>query len=82
MAREHDWSYGTCSRCGHSTDLSGVPIEDAPPCVADPEDADIETLIDNILDAYGVFPDDIPRLDPEKAREKARQLIRDFTEDL
>ncbi len=37
MSNEHDWSYGECMKCGFSTDLSGVSIEDAPPCTGDIE---------------------------------------------
>lgn len=39
---------------------------------------DEAALLDSILDAYGVFPSDIPRLDVERARAQALQLIRDY----
>ena len=55
---QHDWQYGFCQRCGHSTDLSGGSNEDAPPCIAyEPETA--QRLVETIIAALGT-PDPSP----------------------
>lgn len=55
MPREHQWSFGHCSRCGYSTDLAGGDIDDAPPCDAWEEDF-AERIVDVVAGKLGVNP--------------------------
>lgn len=73
MAREHDWTYGHCDRCGHDTGLSGVSREDAPPCSASIDD--IDDIIYAVLEAFGVDTNTMPLSELEPKRQAARDAV-------
>jgi len=74
MARDHEWIYGECQRCGASTDLGGYSIEDAPPCQAYVPDLAVQ-LVDRIGDILGVDTGTISEWKFEEAVEAATEIL-------